>query len=397
MLNKIYLEVCIPKIFIDSGLTLSVMNKKETDEVKVLNIPAIEKEMSNVSNANTKENSINFNYNHKCYSETASVNSDHVYRPQVMNMPKYCSKPNSPVNTYRNGLGIKLPTNIRSPDFMKKSMNNMYNPYTSPIHNGYNNMHMMHQNLNTGNIRRMSDNLFDKMKENPLQKMNINMGSTMGMRSPPMYMKVNPDLMFGGNNMNLNNTQNVPQNMNKFNNVPNSKFNQSFNNKFSNFNLNGLNSDNEPMEYSNLVSNGFVSPRGYYNQVLNGNIVPNNTVPKNIISTIKRKHEPPEEGKYCKLNSLESKQYKRNSQKTVNNINTNILQTQFDGLCNFILFVKASTPQIKIKDSKLMVRFKFNPKREMKLIDFFSNFEKISTFGLDLNYNLDSKNIVMFR
>lgn len=59
-----------------------------------------------------------------------------------------------------------------------------------------------------------------------------------------------------------------------------------------------------------------------------------------------------------------------------------IILTHYEGMCNFMVFAKACTPYVP-KDE---VESIYN----MKIIDFLKNFEKISAFGLDINYMNES-------
>lgn len=55
-----------------------------------------------------------------------------------------------------------------------------------------------------------------------------------------------------------------------------------------------------------------------------------------------------------------------------------ILLTHYEGMCNFIIFAKSCTPYVHKKDTHLI--------DDIKLFNFFKNFEKVSAFGLDINF-----------
>ena len=55
-----------------------------------------------------------------------------------------------------------------------------------------------------------------------------------------------------------------------------------------------------------------------------------------------------------------------------------ILQTLYEGMCNFLIFAKACTPYINLAVSHLL--------DDTEILDYFKSFEKISAYGLDLNY-----------
>lgn len=60
-----------------------------------------------------------------------------------------------------------------------------------------------------------------------------------------------------------------------------------------------------------------------------------------------------------------------------------VLLTHYEGMCNFILFAKACSPYVHKSDTHLI--------DDIKILNFFKNFEKVSAFGLDINYIFESK------
>jgi hypothetical protein len=72
-----------------------------------------------------------------------------------------------------------------------------------------------------------------------------------------------------------------------------------------------------------------------------------------------------------------------NNSKNNKNYSLQILLTHYEGICNFILFAKSCTPYVFKADTHLI--------DDIKIFNFFKNFEKISAFGLDINYVYESK------
>lgn len=60
-----------------------------------------------------------------------------------------------------------------------------------------------------------------------------------------------------------------------------------------------------------------------------------------------------------------------------------VLLNNYEGMCNFILFAKACSPYVNKSDTHLI--------DDIKIFNFFKNFEKVSAFGLDINYIYESK------
>jgi len=70
--------------------------------------------------------------------------------------------------------------------------------------------------------------------------------------------------------------------------------------------------------------------------------------------------------------------------KTGKNYSFQILLAHYEGVCNFLIFAKSCTPYVHKSDTHLIDDIKIN--------NFFKNFEKVSAFGLDVNYIFDSIN-----
>lgn len=258
-----------------------------------------------------------------------SLHGEIIYKPQAVNNRKiFSSNPNSP-DFYRKGLNINMnmnvPPTVRSPDFLKTNINfntfnngifvnsnaNQHHAYSSvsSSNNSITNsasdyMHLKGNNLNYAGLngasvnahgytseshnhnsinRRLSEHVYNKLKENPLQTMNKNPMNSMNMnnqminnlRSPPVYLKVNPDVMFSNNPRNLMNLNSFHGNLSIMNNVGSSRSSVS-----QNYNLvsppgeinpldNSLHAQNMIYnEYSGVSGTGFLSPRSFhYNHV----------------------------------------------------------------------------------------------------------------------------------
>jgi hypothetical protein len=65
--------------------------------------------------------------------------------------------------------------------------------------------------------------------------------------------------------------------------------------------------------------------------------------------------------------------------------NLQMILTHYEGMCNFMVFAKACTPYVP-KDEVQSIY-------DMKIVNFFKNFEKVSAFGLDINY-INESNIL---
>jgi hypothetical protein len=59
-----------------------------------------------------------------------------------------------------------------------------------------------------------------------------------------------------------------------------------------------------------------------------------------------------------------------------------ILLTHYEGSCNYLTFAKACTPSIEKFEARLL--------NKLKLKDFFEHFNRVSAFGLDVSYILES-------
>jgi hypothetical protein len=395
-----------------------------------MNINILSKTKSNEDNK-IKEKSIS--------SSSTSTTTSHINHfendfNRLKNKP-FRPKHMSPVNTFRNNLNINFhPPNFRSPEFMRKPNNlnlNMNMNYTnfgnggvflSPNHpftslspsgmtmNMYSQQNIfgglnsgapvissgqgqgslknnfkepppinnfVHKNNNNPSVnnRRLSENTYDKIKDNPLSNMggigigggNI-MNKTMNMiRSPPVYMKVNPEMIF---NFNMNNS--YARNLQN-----------SYNNTGNNFNLNNssvgpIDSNGFIYSHSNTntnVNNGYASPRGQIPRQIIGN--------ENIVNTIHKKIQNWENMNNQKIvkesKTIENIIPTKNSQpvitnntnndvqdecegqlipvsQNIQNTNLQIFTSHYEGLCNFLIFLRSCTPYVLKRDSNLIVK-----------------------------------------
>jgi hypothetical protein len=90
--------------------------------------------------------------------------------------------------------------------------------------------------------------------------------------------------------------------------------------------------------------------------------------------------------KNCPGESIYSKQAQLTQlspKSKLKNQSLQILLSHYEGMCNFILFAKACSPYVHKSDTHLI--------DDIKIFNFFKNFEKVSAFGLDVNYVYESK------
>jgi hypothetical protein len=473
LINKIYLEVCIPKIFINNGLTLNLSTKKEkekeggqiteknqpvtgtiNDSTKNLNQKKEtdtndpdDKDRDNISvtsDSNSSTYQTDNLYYHKLgatsHSSTNPVsnlmnNRKNTFAYSTYNNPsnnffknsarQFNSKPSSPMSSLRNGLGISVHnmnmnnipqmSHLRSPESVRKGshvnlgvgvglgffnnpmylnpglnsglasprsldgsqgvsqqhpmMNNMLHPvhpqYSMHPLNNLNNLNNISNlntlNKNTQNTRRLSESTYDKLKDNPLNMMNQTLGQGLMhqnlIRSPQMFMKVNPEMMIPNVNPMGTMGNNTHPHMNSFaRNMQNSFGPGNFNNN----------------NVSTLMNNGFVSPRGFtslsQNHFLNKNVNP--VKPVNPVNSVDLNNPTnsektnSEDKNDCgvtsegeSLQKTHSNHLKKNKQ--VQRMNVQSLTSQFEGYCNFNIFMKSCTPHVLKKDSNLIVRKKY--------------------------------------
>lgn len=372
------------------------------------------------SSSNPISNLMNNRKNTFAYS-TYNNPSNNIFNNSAK---QFSSKPSSPSSSLRNGLGIpihninlnnisQMPqiSHLRSPESVRKASNislglgmgylnnpmylnptissgvpsprsidgssasqhnmhtmNINNNLVFPVHPQYS-MHPLNNfNRNTHNSRRLSESTYDKLKDNPLNMLNqgqanANCHGRMQqnmIRSPQMYMKVNPEMI-------------IP-NINPMGNIGGLKpnFINSFSKNMQNMGTGNFSSSNS------FITNGFVSPRDYsnvsQNQMLRKNINLNNPI-KNIdmdVSNPKSNKLNDEDKNDCGVSSegesLQKTHFshvKKNKQ--IQRMNLLSLTSQYEGYCNFLIFLKSCTPHVLKKDSNLIVSRKH-------FIFYFKNF-----------------------
>jgi hypothetical protein len=257
------------------------------------------------------------------------------------------------------------------------NMNNVNNKSninnTNPLSiNNQNNNNQNNQNKNPTQNRRLSESAFDKVQDNPLSNMmNLNMNGNMMNRSPPLFMKINPDMVFpvmGGSYVrniqtSFNNIPNIPNIQNNINNnIPNIPLN---NIPSLQLNNNGTNIILSPRTQHSIINTGFISPRVHHNQPqiidnphnlsITNNKLNNNS--NNPISTIQKKIQNWEISYTNKINNSNNNNNK-SVNKNIQNIHLQLISSHYDGLCNFFIFMKSCTPYISIKNlSTVVIKF----------------------------------------
>jgi hypothetical protein len=355
LLNKIFLEVCIPKIFIDNGLSLITNIKKEND----LLFPKNQSKVTHLKNSNNmqisnkddyselgvksrsslqaeieKKNKIENptlstnNFNRKHTINTTGTNLNLKIENKNYDPPKHFnSKPSSPSNGLKNvfGMGYSFPE-LKSPEIRKNSNFNYFNfqpmdlSYINHGLQGLNNYgNTSTQNFQPGNVkkdenlkngmnfRRFSESTSDKFTSNPLSNiMNSNL------RSPQMPLKVNPDMFIPlinpMNMMHINGNQGLKtyqQKMQELNSVNSIPYNPLYNYDF-------LQS-----AHNSFLKNGFVSPRGITGQFMFPDVK--------------------------KETHVKTKKNSKNGQQKYNQELLDFFLKKYDGLCNFMIFVKNCT------------------------------------------------------
>ena len=232
-LNKIYLELCIPKMFINNKINLSsVLNKNDKlEKEKNDGATSDTSNQSNkitsplINNNNNNENSQNkLNNNNYIYNNIPPLNikisspqkiyqndfermlfNQHNSPPSIrdkFNMGKYVK-----YNNFYNSPNIYLNNNNNSPNSMGNYVHNninspgigspiIYTPLSPMMQNPYLiNFSNIQNNNNNSNNRKFSENIYQKLKENPLSKMNRIINYNNNSQKTPVIMRVNPEEM----------------------------------------------------------------------------------------------------------------------------------------------------------------------------------------------------------
>ena len=256
-IDKIYLELCIPKMFINNNINLSSVLNKEIEKIEK------EKNESETETNISESNKNLLNNNNKPLSPSIliyqndfdrMISSQHNSPPLIRNKFtlgkfKYNNfySPNY-INNQSNFINNNNSPNSFNPNYLNHHSPNSFNPnyinnnsgFSSPII--YTPLSPMMQNpflLNLGNPintnnnnnngqSKFSENIYEKLKENPLSKMNRQ--TIYNNSQTPIIMKVNNDEMIrnipiqpffsprGRGNTNDNSSQNNNNNNNINNN-----------------------------------------------------------------------------------------------------------------------------------------------------------------------------------
>jgi hypothetical protein len=365
LLNKFFLEVCIPKIFIDNGLSLITNTKNDSNFILCKNESKIESDNMQISmkddysklgvdsknyldgktQSSSKINSKNFptnNFNRKHTIDTTGANLNLKIEKKYSDPQKHFnSKPSSPSNGLNNVFSYTCP-GLKSPEIRKninfnyfnfqpidlgsymvngiQGVNNYVKPTTQnfPVENFCKNENPKNVDQKGINFRRFSENTSDKFISNPLSNIMNN-----NLRSPQMPLKVNSDIFIPLinpiNMMNINSSNGMKSYQEKIKELNNSNSNY--------FNL-VYNYDFLPSSHNSFLKNGFVSPRGVTSQ---------------FIFPERKKETHNKNNRNQNLNMLECKN---------NSELCNFFSKKYDGLCNLMVFVKNCTISF-VKNSKL--------------------------------------------
>ena len=221
-IDKIYLELCIPKMFINNNINLSSVLNKEIEKIEK------EKNESETETNISESNKNLLNNNNKPLSPSIliyqndfdrMISSQHNSPPLIRNKFtlgkfKYNNfySPNY-INNQSNFINNNNSPNSFNPNYLNHHSPNSFNPnyinnnsgFSSPII--YTPLSPMMQNpflLNLGNPintnnnnnngqSKFSENIYEKLKENPLSKMNRQ--TIYNNSQTPIIMKVNNDEM----------------------------------------------------------------------------------------------------------------------------------------------------------------------------------------------------------
>ena len=464
-INKIYLEVSIPKSFLSSNnyLTTIIDDKFEDNEKDIPDIQ-LDKFNENISNDKTATSSFNIN--------STNTNSN------INNNTGYNSPSGSTFeNMLNNNNNIYSKSSLRNKQINIPALNQNFNLnflnikdhlYNSP-HLGYSYPSFLQHRQQQHNMM-TPDNLsllFGRSLNNNTNTMNntfsssINFSPNFGVNNFNSYLPVSPggrsyigpnnQMMFnnfGNNNANNNNLPypNIPPFELDTNNSmlsrysENSLFSESYNNNnnlnspksvinypsnyynvgFSNINNNlgmiknqshlsvrsfgrgsfyeghnFLNNNINNISFNLNINKGYMSPRNVSNlNFTNLNISDDKKI-FNGIPTIKKKIMDWENSNSKKdLNNDINKEDKNNNNKDIkisvikeneldkiqklNIINKDIFTEFYENTCNYIIFLRNSNIYLNKKD--------INEYKEISLEKFFKAFQKVSLYGLKMDY-----------
>ena len=453
-INKIFLEVSIPKSFLNSNNYLTIIDDKIEENEKEIPDIQLDKFNENISNDKTATSSFNIN--------STNTNSN------INNNTGYNSPTGSTFENMMNNNNIYSKSSLRNKQINIPSLNQNFNLnflnikdhlYNSP-HLGYSYPKFLHpqqqHNIMTpdnlsllfGGGRSLNNNNTINNINNSTFSSSIHFSPNFGVNTFNSYLPVSPggrsyigtnnQIMFnnlGYNNLN-NNQVNYP-NIPPFELDPNNSMlsryseNSLFSESYNNNNMNSPRSViNYPSNYNNVgfsninnfgifnsqsqlsvrsfgrgsfykghnmlnnmnnisfnlnVNNGYMSPRNVSNlNFTNLNISEDKKI-VNGIPTIKKKIMDWENSNGKKdLNKDLNKQEEKEKESVLNKINdcnrnkVEVFIDYYENSCNYIIFLRNSSAYLNKKD--------INMYKDISLDKFFKVFQKVSLFGLKINY-----------
>ena len=438
--NKIFLELCIPKIYINNGLALEIYNKNKIKEIE------IDKFEKNNFNSNYSNIPLNLNNNNTLYNKsslkdkpikippittnsittasnttitnnTTNINknkfdfsSDFFIKDKRYNSPSYDN------TTKKNFSYIQNNPNYLSPDFLTMN-NNIFNN-----NNNFNNNLSYINTSGSNSIYYVQNNIFNNNNNNNFNNNNYNNNNIYGPLSPKFNKNNN-------NNNNMNYYQNLSRNnmisdfdISNNGSIYQRNFSESFENPFSYHNNSARSHYHYYNNYCNLSNqanlsnrsygnnkpfddyiffnnkNNYLSPRTVYNFKFNENYFNNIN---NSIFSINNNNNSQKINLENNLNNNNiidnnkmQKFYEVNNHikkmKIIEDKKISYFKEHFDGLSNFLIFIKACTPYLNFKHIN-----NNNNKIDIKIDKFFSSFYKKSISGFKLNYFKNFDQLVM--
>ena len=375
VINKLFLEVCIPKIFLNNGLTLSTTSLKNEsttkDQVKDIEIEQFKKSQ-NENNINKNFN-LNNNQNQNLYSKSS-------LKEKPIKIPPLSE---SEFKSLKEKL-YNSPSNQSFQQFYKRSnpyiQHNYFSPenFPHPTIYGRNTL----SNINTTN----SSSIYFSPNSLSYYGQNYYIQSRNFMQNfPPLEFDYSIGSMLPRR---LSENENS---FDKFNGTPlsydysvRSNNNNNINNSIMNFNLSNQ---------TNLSVRSY--GRGSYFDEYNINVINRNYLsPKSekkiyqVIPTIHKKIIDWEKNYKGKNEEKEEELIEENIQfenNEINELNKNSFIEHYDGISNFLIFLRNSTPYISKNDIENY--------KEANLKTFFSAFIKMSLFGFKVIFMKDLENL----
>jgi len=171
------------------------------------------------------------------------------------------------------------------------------------------------------------------------------------------------------------------------------KQNNQYNSNYYSNKYNDSNSNYNKKYYNNPVRefNGSMGKGQYYTSKAEVSIYDSVPQKKNLqqnnYNSYKSEFESKSTEYYLKVQENNLKQHQR--EKSTKNSSFTILNSHYEGMCNFLIFSRNSTPFLINKNE-----YFFN---KMTLYEYFQNFEKVSVFGLEIPFIYESKLLYKLR